>query len=90
MALDVQTFKVWYRDFALAPNDLVAIKIAEAELRVSDAWGNKRDTIVALETAAELADSPQSRYARLEGGTNLYRERLTRERRSLAGLSKVG
>jgi len=79
-------FIAFYPEFSTASATLIAVKIAEAEFRVSDAWGDRRDTILALEVAANLADSPQGRMARVEPGPkrNIYSERLEREKRAFA------
>jgi hypothetical protein len=85
-------FLAFYPEFSTAGTALIDVKIAEAEFRVSDTWGARRDTILALEVAANLADSVQGRNARLDAGKrNVYAERLKAEKAAFAALkNRIG
>lgn len=89
------TFLTLYPEFSTATTALIELKIAEAELQTSDTWGDRRDPIIlALTTAALLADAVQGRNARLDPGKgrrNIYAERLKTEREAHAALlNRIG
>jgi hypothetical protein len=81
MSVDAAGFLLLYPEFTPAGTALITAKIAEAEEQVSDTFAtDRRDYIVALQTAAILAESPQGRNARLDPkGRNIYAERLQDE-----------
>ena len=58
--------------------DYVQAVLTAADGRVSDSWGDEREQIVGLETAAQIAASPLGRAAQLlsKDGTSTYSRRL--------------
>jgi hypothetical protein len=65
---------------------LVTAALARADRRVSDSWGTRRDDVIALTTAHQLALSPWGRNARLvaKDGTTTYGEELKEWKRGHA------
>lgn len=66
---------------------LIPATIAQVELRVSDSWGDEREEIIGLETAASIAAGPQGRAAQLlpaKDGTTTY-SRILAERKIING-----
>lgn len=87
--MDSAAFVVIFPEFsALLAEDaaLIAAALARAERRVSDSWGDRRDDVVALTTAHQLALSPWGRNARMvsKDGSTTYGDELSNWKRGHA------
>lgn len=65
MAVTVSTFKVAFPEFSKAGDAMLTAQLAQAELEVSDSFGDRRDLVVMLTLADNLANSPWGRDARM-------------------------
>lgn len=86
--MDQATFLAGYPEFAESSPDLVAAKLAEAELQVDEAvCGAQTDIMHGLTTAHLLAISPFGMNARMvsKEGTTTYGERLAVMQRRVSG-----
>jgi hypothetical protein len=81
MAVTAESFKLAHPEFANADDDLVELKIADAEdLCPSAVWGDFADSGVRFRTARALALLPASRDLRLvnKDGSTVYDADLAR------------
>jgi hypothetical protein len=65
MAVTIESFKISYPEFDKAGDPMLTAQLAQAELEVSDSFGDSRDTAVMLRLADTLALSPWGRDSRM-------------------------
>lgn len=91
--LSVASLLVLFPELTPAGTTLLTAHIARAEQLVGDTWGDKREYIVALQTATLVANSPQGRNARLAdaNGVSTYSKELKDlQEQHCAALNRVG
>lgn len=86
MAVTQAAFLASYPEFNPASTELLAAKLAAAELQVdADVWGGKADLAVMLTAAHLLAISPFGQRARLvsDAGKTTYEGELSRMKKTV-------